>query len=130
MTKLLGYDFDILYQLGLNNKAAGALPRLPHKVELMSLIALPLVDMEVLLQEVQEDEELKKLIETLEKESASILKFLLEQGRIFYRGRLVISQNSQCILALLQTFLDSVLGGHSGICALTDECLGSYIGRA
>ena len=96
----------------------------------MSLIALPLVDMEVLLQEVQEDEELKKLIKTLEKESTSILKFLLEQGRIFYRGRLMISRNSQCILALLYTFLDYVLGDHTSICALTDECLGNYIGRA
>ena len=40
-------------------------------------------------------------------------KYSWEQGKSFYKGKLVISKNCPCMSALLQTFHNSVLGGHS-----------------
>lgn len=51
----MGYDFEILYQHGLNNKATDALSRLPPTAKWMSLMALELIDVEKVKEEVVED---------------------------------------------------------------------------
>lgn len=65
LTILLGYDFEILYQPGLQNKAVDAFSRMPQQVEVMVLTAPTLVDIEVVQQEVEKDEVLQKIITRL-----------------------------------------------------------------
>ncbi|KAA0067145.1 transposon Tf2-1 polyprotein isoform X1 [Cucumis melo var. makuwa] len=110
--QLLGYDFEILYQPGLLNKAADALSRVDTRVELNALTTSGIVDMNTV-SEVENDEELQRIIEKLKKEPEDGGKFEWN-GRLLYKGRLVLSHTSSLIPRLLHTFHDSVLGGHPG----------------
>lgn len=49
----------------------------------------------------------------MQEDSLSHPKFSLVHGRLHYKGRLVLSSKSKLIPALLHTFHDSVVGGHS-----------------
>lgn len=72
-----------------------------------------LIDLEQVQQEVKGNEELQAIVQKLKVDSISVATFSWEQGILLYKGRLVMSHNSRFILALLTTFHDSVLGGHS-----------------
>ncbi|KAA0041543.1 Transposon Tf2-6 polyprotein [Cucumis melo var. makuwa] len=69
LTKLLGYDFEILYQPGLQNKAADALSKLEQTAELNAMTTLGIIDIEVVEKEVEKDGELQEIIKKLEGES-------------------------------------------------------------
>lgn len=114
LTKLLEYDFEILYQPGLQNKAADALSRMPTPTEIRVLTTTTLVDLEVVQQEVEMDKDLQNIIAKLKEDPDSVPKFSLERGRLLYKKRLVIPSTSSLIPSLLSTFHDSVIGGHSG----------------
>ena len=100
LTKVLGYDFEILYQLGLQNKAADALSRMEPLVELIK--------------EVEKDDELQKIITELERDTGKHAKYQWSRGRLLYKGRVLLLKTSSLIPTLLHTFHDSTLGGHSG----------------
>lgn len=112
LTKLLGYDFEILYQPGLNNKAADALSRRPDTKEMMIITTPTLIDVVIVQKEVHEDE-LQAVVQKLLTDPSSVKKYSLEQGKLLYKGWLVLSSKSTFVPALLTTFHDSVLGGHS-----------------
>lgn len=59
LTKLLEYDFEIKYHLGLLNKAVDALLWMSPMSELMSLTVPSLIDLEVVNKEVAQDPELQ-----------------------------------------------------------------------
>ncbi|KAL0539505.1 hypothetical protein IC582_023720 [Cucumis melo] len=114
LTKLLGYDFEILYQPGLQNKAADALSRVKLPAEFHSLMAHGLLDIDIVTREVEKDEELQGIIEILKEDPDGKANYQWKAGNLFYKGRLVLSRKSTLIPSLLHTFHDSVLGGHSG----------------
>lgn len=65
----------------------------------------------MVLKEVESDEELQKIIHMLKEDLNSKPKFHLQQGKLMYRDRLVLSR----LLTLFShTFHDSILGGHLG----------------
>lgn len=111
---MFGYDFEILYQPGLNNKAVDALSRISHEAELRILSAPALLDSEMVQKEVEQDEELQLIIAKLQEDLKGMLKFTWEHGRLFYKGSLIISSSSTLIPSLLQLYHDSVIGGYSG----------------
>ena len=114
LTKLLGYDFEILYQPGLQNKAADALSRIEQPVEMKNMSTTGIVNMEVVEKEVELDEELKAIIEELKQNPDEPSKFQWVNGNLWYKKRIVLSKESTLIPTLLHTFHDSILGGHSG----------------
>ncbi|TYJ99689.1 Transposon Ty3-G Gag-Pol polyprotein [Cucumis melo var. makuwa] len=63
LTTLLGYDFEILYQPGLQNKAADALSRMDTTPELQTMTTTGFVDMETVAKEVEKDAKLQKIVE-------------------------------------------------------------------
>lgn len=69
------------------------------------------------------------MVQKLKAKLSSMAKFSLEQGKLLYKGRLVLSDKSRFILALLTTFHDSVLGGHSSSYKRINGCPENYIGR-
>lgn len=72
LTKLLGYEFEIEYHPGLLNKAADALSRIPHEVELSTISIPAILDLEVIL---EKDPELVKIQKELEQDPLSHPKF-------------------------------------------------------
>ena len=92
----MGFDFEIQYRLGLENKAADALSRcvLPT----LSSLTLPTVlDIAAITQQVHQDPHLNKLNEDLARDLASHPHFSMEQGRLLYNGRLVLPKESTFI---------------------------------
>lgn len=114
LIKLLGYDFEILYQPDLQNKVANGLFRVPSAIELYTLLTLGLLDIDLVLKKVENDEELQKIIAILKDDLEEKPKYQWLLGSFLYEGRLVLSQSSSLIPTLLYTFHDSSLGGHSG----------------
>ena len=113
IAKLLGYSFEVMYKPGLENKAADALSRIPPTAHLNQLTAHTLVDIKVIREEVDKDEYLKNIIDRIQREE-EVKNYTLQQGILRYKGRLVIAKNSSLRPAILHTYHDSVLGGHSG----------------
>ena len=113
IAKLLGYSFEVMYKPGLENKAADALSRVPPTAHLNQLTAHTLVDIKVIREEVDKDDYLKDIIDRIQREE-EVKNYTLQQGILRYKGRLVIAKNSSLIPAILHTYHDSVLGGHSG----------------
>ncbi|TYK28538.1 transposon Tf2-1 polyprotein isoform X1 [Cucumis melo var. makuwa] len=66
IAKLLGYPFEVVYKLGLENKAADTLSRMPPTVHLYNLTAPMLIDLKVINEEVDNDEQLKEIISKLQ----------------------------------------------------------------
>ena len=67
ITKLLGYSFEGLYKLGLENKAADALSKMPSTIHLSSLMAPTLIDLQVIKEEMEKGEHLKEVMTEVEK---------------------------------------------------------------
>ena len=111
----MGYSFEVIYKLGLENKSADALSRMPRIVHLCSLTTPTLVDIQVVKKEVEGDEKLSKImveLQIVEEDKES--KFSIRQGTLRYKYRLVLSKTSAFIPTIFNTYHDSVLGGHSG----------------
>lgn len=83
-------------------------------LEIHSLTILSLLDVKVILREVEEDEELQKIIAILKEDLEGKSKFQWVQGKLLYKERLVLSKSSSLIPSILHTCHDLVLGGHSG----------------
>ncbi|WVZ13310.1 hypothetical protein V8G54_017840 [Vigna mungo] len=119
ITKLMGYDFDIVYKTGSSNRVANALSRKGEwgieEVELRAISRPYWNDYQEVLKEVEEDESLKKIIDDIKKDPNSHSTYTLESGRLHYRGRMVLSTKSIWIPKLLVEFHMTSTGGHSGV---------------
>lgn len=62
LTKLLGFDFEIVYKPGLENKAADVLSRIVEGQELFAVSVAKVLELEELAGEVDKDHELQKII--------------------------------------------------------------------
>ena len=63
----------------------------------------------------QQDPTLKKIMEELKSNSEAHGNYTLENGRLHYKGRLVLSASSSWIPKLRHEYHTTSLGGHSGI---------------
>ncbi|GAU28744.1 hypothetical protein TSUD_372530 [Trifolium subterraneum] len=113
-TKLLGYQFDIVYKPGVENRGADALSRLPEG-ELEALVSYPIWEEGTVIQEeVHKDKALLKIIKDLEDKPDSRPGFKYKQEVLFYEDRLVLSAQSSLITKMLEEFHVTPEGGHSG----------------
>ncbi|KAA0054256.1 putative retroelement pol polyprotein [Cucumis melo var. makuwa] len=114
LMKLMGFDFEIFYRAGLENKVADALSRILIEAQLNVISVPSILDIAVIEKEVQEDAKLKAIFDQLVVDPECIPRYTVRQGRLFYKGRLVIPKTSSLIPTILHTFHDSVIRGHSG----------------
>jgi hypothetical protein len=115
LAKLLGYQFEVKYKPGLENKAADALSRCYDEGEMQSIISYPSwVDRQKLLDEIASDPYIIKLKQTVQEAPGTKPGFVIQQGILLYHGRLVISPQSPSIPWLLEEFHCTPSGGHSG----------------
>lgn len=112
VTKLMGYEFDIKYRPGLENRATDALSRISSPVELSALTIPEMLDVQKISAQVDGDPLLSKLKQELQANPDSHPRYSLEQGRLLFKGRSVLPRSSSMIPAVLSEFHSSLLGGH------------------
>jgi hypothetical protein len=115
LAKLLGYQFEVKYKPGVDNKVADALSRCHGEAELKTIVSYPTwLDGKLLLDEVSQDPYIQKIITDVMANNNKKPGFEVRQGILFYQGRLVISPSSPSIPLLLDEFHKTPTGGHSG----------------
>ena len=80
LTKLMGYDFDIQYKPGLENKAANALSRVRIEPTLTALSNPCLKVLEELETQVMAEEGLRRIMESLREDPNSVAGYSIVQG--------------------------------------------------
>lgn len=115
LSKLLGFDFDIHYKPGLENKAADALSRRGAMTELMALVVPSAIQLEDIETEVARDPELLKLCNEIKEDLAGHPDYSVVQGRLLRKGKLVLPKQSPLVEVVLHELHDGRMGGHGGV---------------
>ena len=114
--KLLGFDFEIRYKAGKENRAADAFSR---KVYYSAILAITFQDQECLEQEVQWDDKLKLTMQNLIQGNPSQQGFEIKGGTLYYKGRLVVPKRSPRI-----PLIQEVIRDFSGVTSVFLICCG------
>ena len=114
LAKLLGYQFEVIYKPGPDNKAADSLSRMFEDGELKEIQSFPIWLQEHVQKEVKSDPFLQQVVQKLQQGDSSIACFSIHRGVLFYKNRLVLSAKSSLIPTILTEFHSSPAGGHSG----------------
>lgn len=104
VTKLMGYDFEIQYRLGIENKAVDALSRIPTQVEFAAITCPVEVNLRSLLDQIEVDPRLARVKKELQNDPDSHPHFSLDQGWLLYKGRMVLPSSSTLIPILLHEY--------------------------
>jgi hypothetical protein len=110
VAKLLGYDFEIQYKEGKENRVADALSRV---VSLQAISMVSSADWSIIVEETTQDEKLQRMIQELVVDPKSHPSFEFRKGCLWYKNRLVIPSKSSKIPLILEEFHNSLWGGHS-----------------
>lgn len=113
----MGYEFDIEYKVGSENRVADGLSRIVNysSLELLALTIPKALQIEDLYKEIDESDEMKLMISEKTVDVEVENGFMVKEGRLLYKGRLVIPSNSAYIPLILKECHDGLLGGHSGV---------------
>ncbi|KAJ0568387.1 putative nucleotidyltransferase, Ribonuclease H [Helianthus annuus] len=112
--KLLGYDFDILYRPGKLNRAADALSRV-YSSHMMAFSSHDSSFITGLQAKVKGDATFQRLLTAVTTDSSHYPNYQVHDGLLFFRGRLLIPDDSTLKQLLLNEFHALVTGGHSGV---------------
>ena len=121
LTRIMGYDFEIEYKVGSENKVADGLSRIVHtenKTDASALMALTVpanLQIHDLYSEIDGDSQIQALLQKLRKKQPVKAGYAIVADRLFYKKRLVLPKESRFIPLILLEYHDGVLGGHSGV---------------
>ncbi|CAL9249063.1 unnamed protein product [Arabidopsis halleri] len=117
LTKLLGFDLEIVYKPGVENKAADGLSRIQHpiSVALLALIVPSVIQLPELYTEIATDTHLQQLKSQVEAAGGSLGHYRVWEDRLWYKNRLVVPKASKFISLILTEYHDSRVGGHEGV---------------
>ena len=115
LTKLLGYDFEIIYKPGVENKAADGLSRINPPVGFASFSIPSSISLHDLLAEIQRDPQIQEFLSMVQKGGKQSESYSIKSGKLFFKNRLVISRTSAFLPLIFREFHDSLMGGHSGV---------------
>jgi hypothetical protein len=116
VTKILGYDFEILYKKGKKNVVADALSRKDEDVEAF-LYAISIIQPDWIIEardEWKNDEKVWTLIQRLQQDSSASDTFTWKNDSLWYKDLLYLCKNSQLKQKVLLELHTSLVGGHSG----------------
>ncbi|XP_071739339.1 uncharacterized protein [Rutidosis leptorrhynchoides] len=115
LAKLMGYQFNIFYKPGKENRAADSLSRIHEGAELTSMISYPQwLDGNTLTEGYETDSRIQKLLQAVTDQPSSHPSYSVINGKLFHKNKLVIPSTSTWIPKLLDEFHSSPSGGHSG----------------
>jgi hypothetical protein len=116
VTKILGYDFEIIYKKGKQNVVEDAISRKDEDVEAF-LCAISIIQPDWIIEardEWKNDEKVWTLIQRLQQDSSASDTFTWKNDSLWYKDRLYFCKNSQLKQKVLLEFHTSPVGGHSG----------------
>ena len=113
VVKLFGYDFEIQFRSGLENKVADALSRILISMELVALMVPSRLETSLISSQVEADPHLAKIRRRLLVDPDAYPQYSLDHGILLYKGRLVLSKVSPLVTTLLQEGHASVVRGYS-----------------
>lgn len=115
MAKLMGFDFEIHYKKGVENRAADALSR-KAGAELLPMLLdngqTGLLD--TLKSSWVTDTTLQRVIKDLQQDASSHPKFSWHNNELRRKGKLVVGEHSDLNRVIPRWLHDSSFGGHSG----------------
>lgn len=130
LTKILGFDFEIFYKPGPENKAADGLSRCMSVSSLLLSLTVPTVlQWEDLFKEISEDQHIQETISKLNSGVLQSKKYQVIDGKLWTKHRLVIPKSSRFITIILREAHDSKVGGHSGILKTVKRVQGFFSGK-
>ncbi|CAA7044886.1 unnamed protein product [Microthlaspi erraticum] len=121
LIKLLGFEFDIIYKPGVENKAADGLSRIVREQEgftsaqLFAITIPATLQLQDIYKEIAEDRQIQEQVNRVLEGTEEKKEYIVVEGRLRKNGRLVIPRNSSHILLILQEFHAGVIGGHSRV---------------
>lgn len=116
LTKLLGYDYEIIHKSGYENRVADALSRqeLANSTHLAAISTVQTDWLTVLKQTWETDPETQTLITDLVLDPQSHPHYLWQHNLLTHKGRLVVGSSDDVKKLILQEVHSSPIGGHSG----------------
>jgi len=88
LLKLMGYQFDIQYRSGWENRAADALSRINHSAGLFAITVPKVIQLEQLAKEVEADGDLQKLIQAIQRDPSAKPDYQWANNQLLFKGRL------------------------------------------
>lgn len=114
--KLLGFDFEIKYKPGAQNRIADALSRSHSSTpECNAILSSHTPSWSELIQIIQQDEALQQITASVASGDTQITGYTVEHGLLKFKGRLVVPKSSSLPTTLMMEYHTSPVGGHSGI---------------
>ena len=113
IVKLMGYDYEIEYRLGRENKAIDALSRLHG--ELSAVTYQQPAWLEEIRNEARHDPKLSSIKEALKNGAHNTHGLVERDGILWNKDRLVLPPNSPHKEAVIHEFHNTPMGGHSGM---------------
>ncbi|KAL0413691.1 UNVERIFIED_CONTAM: hypothetical protein Sradi_1570800 [Sesamum radiatum] len=128
LTKLLGYDYEILYTLGKANVVADALSR--HSAASLCLFVGLTVNTPSIIAALRQFFSSHpagiSLRRHLQHTTSSALHFSEQHGLVFYHTRLFVPEQMDLRQSLISEFHSSAVGGHSGARATMARLAASF----
>lgn len=124
IVKLMGFDYEIEYKHGRENKAADALSRLPRDLLAMSCPKPAWVD--VIRDEACNHPDLVVTREAVARGDPSAASFTVKDGLQWHKGRLVLPSTSQHKKKIIHEFHNTLVGGHSGMLGTYKRLLANF----
>lgn len=127
LTKLLDYDFDIIYKPGCDNKVADGLSRIENEeivantLTLLAITVPSVIQLQELYKEIAEDRDLKQLYELVRQGKLANPHYTIRRDNLCYKNLLVIPRQSTSIPLILFECHDGKLGGHSGVLKIVKQ---------
>lgn len=91
MSKLLGFQLEIVYRTGKSNSAADALSRLEPTAELLVLLSTQTIDLERVKEELKQDQKLQRILQSLQQAKEVPEAWSSVNGALLHKGHLVLS---------------------------------------
>lgn len=107
------FEFEIHYKPGASNRVADALTRREEReMEYGAILTTSAINWDEIRKENEEDKFIVQLRKDIFENEKSYPGYHVDDGRLYYGGRLVISRASSVIPFLLKVYHDSVIGGN------------------
>lgn len=115
LVKLSGYDFDIQYRLGLENRAVDALSCLSGTPELATMTIPQGWEWDSVAKHNEQDAYVMEVQRKIREQNGPYVGFSLVHNTLLFKGRRVISKISPHIPLLRAEYHCTPVGGHSSI---------------